>query len=145
MLTTIFRIGPLVMLEFGLACASLVIWLCLHLPACTHFTLGYMAIITFLIEMIASLRLMKTHTPVRRDHLYLRVTEPKTRYLLRTIWDNINILLVVMLLYYSLIYDGLNLYEATSALQSSTEGHCQYTIFALCLFAELEKTLDNSV
>jgi hypothetical protein len=117
MLTTIFRIGPLVMLEFGLSCAAIVIWLFLHLPPCTYYTLAYLAIITFLIEMIASLRLMKSHTPLRRDHLFLRVTESKPRYLIRTIWDNINILLVVMLLYYSLIYDGFTLYEATSALQ----------------------------
>lgn len=96
----------------------MVVWLFFHLPTCTHYTLAYLTLVTFLIEMIASLRLMKSHTPVRRDHLYLRVTESKARYLIRTIWDNINILLVIMLFYYSLIYDGLTLYDATSTIQA---------------------------
>ena len=49
MLTTIFRLGPLVLLELGMTVATIVIWLFMNLPSCTYYTLGYLTIIIFLI------------------------------------------------------------------------------------------------
>lgn len=85
------------------------------MPPCYYYTLGYLAAITFLIEMIASLRMMKDQNSLRREYLCQRVKEPKTLYICRLIWDNLNIILVIMLLYYSLIVDGISLSSITDS------------------------------
>ena len=110
MLTTIFRLGPLFLLEWALLAGNVLIWLCLNLPDCVYYTLAYLALVIFLIEMTVSLRLLKSNTSISRKYLHSRATESKLKYTLRTIWDNLNIILVIMLLYYSLIADGINLF-----------------------------------
>lgn len=120
MLTTIFRLGPLVLLEFGFSTAALIIWFFEELTSCYCYTLGYLALITFLIEMIASLRMMKEHSSIRKDYLCTRVLESKCRYYTRMAWDNLNLLLVVMLLYYSLVVDGINLSNLSNSGIAST-------------------------
>ena len=70
MLTTIFRIGPLVVLEFSFTVAAVVIPIFTNLPACATFTLGYLTLTLFLIEMITSLRMTKSNPSLRRHHLY---------------------------------------------------------------------------
>ena len=109
MLTTIFRLGPLVILEFALVVAIFVISVFMNLPSCTYYTLGYLAIIVFLVEMIASMRMMKSNPALRKNYLYERVTESHLKYCLRSIWDNFNIIIVIMLLYYSHVVDGITL------------------------------------
>lgn len=114
MLTTIFRLGPLVLLELGFITAAVIIGLFEELSSCSCYTLGYMALITFLIEMIASIRMTKQQSFVRREYLCARVAETNCRYYCRLVWDNLNFLLVIMLLYYSLVIDGITLSALTN-------------------------------
>ena len=140
MFTTIFRIGPLVLLEFGLAIAALIITFFMNITSCSYFTLFYFSLITFLIEMIASLRMMKSHANIRKQYLWVRVTESNMRYYCRLAWDNFNLLTVIMLLYYSMVVDGLTLSALSDTLKLTSEGsdtNCEFTLFALCLFTEL--------
>ena len=138
MLTTIFRIGPLVILEFSFTVAAVIIPVFTNLPPCAPFTLGYLTLILFLIEMIASLRMTKSNPSLRRHHLFERVAESHLKYYLRSVWDNINILTVIMLLYYSQVADGFTLYRSTQVVSTEpTDDECEFTLFALCLFKEL--------
>jgi hypothetical protein len=147
MLTTIFRLGPLVILECGLAIAALAVWIFCDLPSCVCYTLGYFALVTFLIEMVASLRMLKSHSWVRRRFLCARVAESDSRYYARLVWDNLNFLLVIMILYYSLVVDGISLSQLNQKLQSLSQDYsdstCEFTLFALCLFQRVEKELSN--
>ena len=72
------------------------------------------------------------------------MAESHLRYYIRLVWDNLNILTVVMLLYYSQVADGFTLYQSTQVVSTEpNEGECEYTLFALCLFKELEKTMNG--
>ena len=59
--------------------------------------------------MIASMRMMKSNPALRKNYLYERVTESRLKYCLRSVWDNFNIIIVIMLLYYSHVVDGITL------------------------------------
>ena len=65
------------------------------------------------------MRMMKNASSLRKNYLYQRVTESHLKYCLRSIWDNLNIILVVMLLYYSHIVDGITLYQSSQTTQVS--------------------------
>ena len=69
MFASLFRIGPLAILEIGFASAALIVWLIESLASCYYYTLGYLTIVTFLIEMVASLRLIKKHSYLRAEYL----------------------------------------------------------------------------
>ena len=55
------------------------------------------------------MRMMKSNPALRKNYLYERVTESRLKYCLRSVWDNFNIIIVIMLLYYSHVVDGITL------------------------------------
>lgn len=109
MLTTILRIGPLVILEAILLAMAAFIYLQEALPQCYVFTLTEMALIFFLIEMYACLRIIKKSPQMSKKYIKNRVEEASWLFYGRLIWDNLNIILVLMLLYSSLVADGVQL------------------------------------
>jgi hypothetical protein len=54
------------------------------------------------------------------------------------VWDNVNIALMIMLLYSSLIADGLKLSDVTENVMEKSNNQqqisCEFSLFALCLF-----------
>jgi hypothetical protein len=111
------------------------------LPNCYYFTLAYLALITFVIEMIFSLRLIKRNAKLRRKYVSRRIREGDGKFYCRWAWDNLNVILVVMLLYYSLVADGIRLASAqnrhTTDPNNKDEQGCDFTVFSLCLFTEM--------
>lgn len=69
MLTTIFRLGPFVLLEVGFVASSFILWMFEEKSSCYYYTLGYLSVITFLVEMITSLRMMKDQNSLRGEFL----------------------------------------------------------------------------
>lgn len=69
--------------------------------------------------MVASLRLIKKHSYLRAEYVGERIKQSNFRYYGRLIWDNFNIITVIMLLYYSLVVDGLLLADTTHKVKQS--------------------------
>ena len=109
MFTSILRIGPLVILEGMLLAIAFVIYFFEALPPCYVYTLSELAFLIFLIEMYASLRLMKKSPKLRKRYVKCRVEEGKCAFYSRISWDNLNVILIIMLLYSALVADGLRL------------------------------------
>jgi hypothetical protein len=109
MFTSILRIGPFVILESILLGIATVIYFFEALPLCYTYTLTELAFIFFLIEMYASLRIMKKSSRLRKLYIKCRIEESKPVFYTRLIWDNLNIILIIMLLYSALVADGLHL------------------------------------
>lgn len=109
MLTGILRIGPFVILESILLGVGIAIDLFEALPMCYVYTLAELAFVFFLIEMYASLRLIKNSPKWRKKYIKERIEEKKALFYFRLAWDNLNIILVIMLLYSALVADGLQL------------------------------------
>jgi hypothetical protein len=123
MFTSILRIGPLVILESILLVIAL--FACFHetLPRCYVYTLSELAFVFFLIEMYASLRLMKKSPRLRKRYVKCRVEESKWLFYTRIIWDNINIILIIMLLYSALVADGLTLSSSDKSIENASKDH----------------------
>jgi hypothetical protein len=109
MFTSILRIGPLVIFESILLAIAFIIYFFEALPSCYVYTLSELAFIFFLIEMYASLRLMKKSPKLRKRYVKHRIEEGKCVFYIRMVWDNLNIILIIMLLYSALVADGLKL------------------------------------
>lgn len=109
MFTSILRIGPLVILESILLLIALFICFYEALPRCYVYNLTELAFIFFLIETYASLRLIKKSPKLKKRYVKSRVEESQWVFYVRIIWDNLNIILIIMLLYSALVADGLSL------------------------------------
>lgn len=59
--------------------------------------------------MILSLKLIKTHPALRKLYVTNRVTQTQAKFYSRMVWDNLNVLIVVMLIYSCLVADGIML------------------------------------
>lgn len=70
-----------------------------------------MAFIFFMIEMYACLRIIKKSPQMRKKYIKDRIEEGKYLFYVRLIWDNLNIIFVLMLLYSSLVADGVKLHS----------------------------------
>jgi hypothetical protein len=73
MLTSILRIGPLVILEGLLLSLATVIQLLTTLPPCYIYTLSELALIIFLIETFTALRIIKRTATFRNTYIRRRV------------------------------------------------------------------------
>jgi hypothetical protein len=118
MLTTIFRLGPFNILEIILAAAAASLWLLQQLPSCYYYTLIYLALLTFLIEMIFSLKLIKANPALRKQYVTNRISQTDSKFYSRMVWDNLNILIVVMLIYSCLVADGIRLTSFSDKVQT---------------------------
>lgn len=138
MFTSILRIGPLVILESILLIIALFIGFYEALPRCYIYTLTELAFIFFLIEMYASLRLMKKSPKLRKRYVKHRVEGSKWLFYTRIIWDNINIILIIMLLYSALVADGLILSSSDKSIETASKDpaskKCDFHLFSICLF-----------
>jgi hypothetical protein len=119
MFTTVLRIGPIVLLESILLLMSLIIYLFETLPHCYSCTLAEVAFVIFLIEMYASLRIMKNSAKLRSKYIKKRIQERKAVFYCRFVWDNINIIFIIMLLYSALVADGIQLTSKDSTTFTS--------------------------
>jgi hypothetical protein len=144
MFTGILRIGPLVILEAVLLGLAIAIYLFEALPQCYVYTLTELAFVFFLIEMYASLRIIKQSPKLRKKYIKERIEEDKFVFYCRIAWGNLNIILIIMLLYSALVADGVQLTSATvkgtnpnPAFNDSDQSQCQYSIFSVCLFVGL--------
>ncbi len=143
MFTTILRIGPLVILESILIIMAAFIYFQASLPYCYFFTLTEVAFIFFLIEMYACLRIIKKSPQMRKKYIKDRIEEGRILFYVRLIWDNLCIIFVLMLLYSSLVADGV-LLSSNSKPNESNDGvgdsnDCGFTLFSITLFAEMLK------
>jgi hypothetical protein len=123
MLTTIFRLGPFTILEIILTGTAAVIWLLEQLPSCYYYTLGYLALITFLMEMIVSLRLIKRNPTLRKRYISKRINEGDGQFYCRMVWDNINVIIVVMLIYSCLVADGIRLSSVSDKVRAENNAN----------------------
>lgn len=78
-------------------------------PNCYYFSLGYFSLTTYIIEMIVSLRMIKTNSQMREKYVRQVVAQDYMAYLAKLIWNNVNIILVLMLLYCAPVEDGIHL------------------------------------
>jgi hypothetical protein len=135
MLTSILRIGPLVILEGLLLSLATVIKLLTTLPPCYIYTLSEFAIIIFLIETFTALRIIKRTAPLRNTYVRRRVQRGKFIFYAQLLWDHLNLVLVLMLLYSSLVEDGIRL--ATPVYSADYPSNdCHYSLFSICLFSQ---------
>jgi hypothetical protein len=72
--------------------------------------------------MVASLRLIKKHNHLRMEYVGERIKLSNPRYYGQLIWDNFNIICLIMLLYYSLVVDGLLLADTASKVKEGSTG-----------------------
>jgi hypothetical protein len=121
MFTSILRIGPLVILESILLVIALFICFEEALPRCYIYTLTELAFVFFLIEMYASLRIIKKSPKMRKRYVKSRVEDGKWAFYSRIIWDNLNIILIIMLLYSALVADGLSLSSSDKAMENASK------------------------
>jgi hypothetical protein len=118
MLTTIFRLGPFNILEIILTAAAASLWLLQQHPSCYYYTLAYLALITFLIEMLFSLKLIKTNRALTNQYVTNRINQTDSKFYSRLVWDNFNVLIVVMLIYSCLVADGIRLTSISDNVQT---------------------------
>lgn len=102
-----------------------------------------MAGIFFLIEMYASLCIIKKSPKMTKKYIKVRIEESNPVFYARLAWDNLNIILVLILLYTSLVSDGLLLSSKGRAMTpdgfTDEQQECNFTLFSICLFSELLK------
>lgn len=109
MFTSILRIGPLAILEYILLIIALTTYFLETLPLCYLYTLSELAFIFFLIEIYAALRLIKKSAALKKRYLKARIEESNSVFYCRLVWDNLNLILIIMLLYSAVVADGLKL------------------------------------
>jgi hypothetical protein len=118
---------------------AFIIYLFEALPRCYAYTLTEMGFIIFLIEMYASLRIMKNSAKLRKKYIKDRIEESKAVFYSRLVWDNINLILILMLLYSALVADGLRLTSNPQSYDKGTNDNkdCEFSLFSICLFSDM--------
>lgn len=121
MFTSILRLGPMFIIEIILIATMLIIYSISNLPSCYRYTLIDAAFIIFLIEMFASLEIMKNNPKLRRKYIKDRIEQHKYIFYARFIWDNLNVFFVILFLYISLFVDAAVLSQGLHNQQSSNQ------------------------
>lgn len=70
--------------------------------------------------MYTSLRIMKKSPKMRKKYIKERIEEKKGLYYGRLIWDHLNIILIIMLLYSALVADGLQLTSTVKSISPTS-------------------------
>lgn len=89
--------------------AAIAILLLQVLPQCYVYTLSELAFVIFLIEMYTSLNVIKSSSQMRKKYIKERIEEQKALFYGRLVWDKLNILVIIGLLYSALVADGMQL------------------------------------
>jgi hypothetical protein len=63
--------------------------------------------------------MMKKSPKLRKRYVKLRIEENKWLFYSRIIWDNLNVILVIMLLYSILVSDGISLSSTDKSIDDS--------------------------
>lgn len=91
--------------------------------------------------MYASINIMKRSPQMRKKYVKDRIEEDKVLFYGRLTWDSLNIALIIVLLYSTLVMDGMQLTSNLKGMAPSSfqgkDNQCQFTLFPICLFADL--------
>ena len=138
MFTSILRLGPMFIIEIILLATVFIIHQIYNLTSCYLYTLIDASFVIFLIEMFASLQIMKNNPKLRRKYIKNRIQQNKYIFYIRFIWDNLNIIFVVLFLYISLIADAMVLSQEIEFNNNSNQNpECNFAIFSLCIYSHL--------
>ena len=124
MLTTIVRVGPLLLLEIVFAVAAVACAILYSDHTCYYYSLGEIADVLFIIETIFGLALIKRHRPLQQQYIFKRAVEDRVHHYARKVWDNLNVGIAIALLATATVKDAINI---------ASDVEDEFTLAPLCL------------